>query len=233
MVSSDESEGRSLRFASRDNTILCSLSGRRVIDCESGVIALNPSGVLLAEALPQQDGRTIRIRHLAELGSEITTPPLWFTVRALWFSRESEFVIATDLAQNWQIVRTVVGSQMFEIPQSSLGCDVCDAAKQVVFWSSLRALHLASLRSELSTPALQTISLSAPARLVRFSPYGTPLAVLENQPPSHLSVLDLTGHVQWKRTGDRALTLDWTDDGRYSLCPIIRFYRSLGCRILT
>lgn len=189
------------------------------IECRSDIMALSPSGILIAEALPDQEGQTIRIRRLSASGSEVITTPLWFTVKALWFSRGSEFVIATDLAQNWQIVRSVDGRQMFEIPQSSLGCDVCDATKQIVFWGSLPTLYLASLSGDLPTPTLQTVSLSAPAHFVRFSPDGTRLSVLENQRPSGLSVLDLTGRVLWKRGADRALTLDWSDDGQYIALP--------------
>ena len=189
------------------------------IDCASDIVALSPSGELIAEVLPDSNGQVVQIRNVTSAGPAVKTAPLWLQVRALWFSRGNEFLITTDLAQNWQIVRTADGRHMFEIPQNSLGCDLCDTTKQAVFWNSLPTLHTASLTGDLPTPALRTISLKAPASLVRFSPDGTRLAVLESSASSRLTVVDVEGNVIWTRAADRAITLDWSDDGQFLALP--------------
>ncbi len=189
------------------------------IVCESAVAAVSPSGELLAELASSSGSQQIRIRSIGGKSPEITSDAAGFDIKAVWFSRVGKFLVATDLASNWQILRVTDGRRLFEVPQQALGCDVSDATDQIVFWHVTAAIMTASLTGEVSSPALQTLYLTTPASFVRFSPDGRRLAILDQTGSAKLTLMQTDGTVDRVLPAGQANTLAWSPDGRLIALP--------------
>ena len=188
---------------------------------DSDVIAVSPADLVIAEAIGEKSSPCIRIRALQVQipRFEVTSDPIGFPVAAMWFSRGGKFVTATDLNGFWQIIRVSDGRRMFEIAQLARGCDVCDATGQIVFWHYSPVVMLGVMNGETTTPALQTLPIAAQARLVRLSPDGRSMAILEEQGLAVLKLMSITGNMKWQHPAGRAMTVAWSSDSRYLAIP--------------
>lgn len=214
---------QSVRFELRNEWLSCMAradwSFTSSIPCDSPVAALSPSGQLLAEFADPEHSERIRIRAVTG-NSEVLCDGAHLNVKAMWFSQGSNFLIATDLESYWQIFRVSDGRKMFEIPQLAAGCDVCDETSQVVFWHATPVVMLGLLSGQESTPTLQAHTIEVPALLVRFSPNGRRLAILDELVSPKLSVMNTDdGRVIQRQSAAEAITVAWSPDSKLIAVP--------------
>ncbi|MBC7967368.1 MAG: WD40 repeat domain-containing protein, partial [Fuerstia sp.] len=192
----------------------------RSIPCASAIAALSPSGELLAELADPAGAQQICIRSLADPSSSTLCAPAGLDVKAIWFSRAGGFLVATDLQSNWQIFRTRDGRKLFDIPQLALGCDLCDATEQIVFWHVTPVVMLATLNGDVSTPPFRTFDLTSPAPFVRFSPDGRQLAILDRPGSAKLTLMNTSdGRITGVQPAHQAILLAWSPDGQLIAMP--------------